>query len=96
MSSVVVAVYGRCVVLDGGKLPKLMPTTDVSLPIYEMHYLAFGKDSSSSFVGADGLDALPPLISEMIKLNRILLAINDFYETCVKGQPDGLLLEHAV
>ncbi|KFY12085.1 hypothetical protein V491_06917 [Pseudogymnoascus sp. VKM F-3775] len=78
------------------KLPKLMPTADVLLPMDEMHYLALRKDSSPSVVGSSELDALSPLVSEMIKLNRILLAINDFNETCVKGQPDGLLLEHAV
>jgi len=73
-----------------------MPTADIPLPMDEMHYLALRNDSPSNNVASDVLDALSPLVSEMIKLNRILLAINDFNETCVKGQPDGLLLEHAI
>lgn len=78
------------------KLPLLMPKVEVPLPIDELHYLALRHDSADNFMETVILDGPSPLLSEMIKLNRILVLINEFNERCVKDRPDGLLLEHAI
>ena len=78
------------------KLPLLMPKVEVPLPIDELHYLALRQDSADNFMETVILDGPSPLLSEMIKLNRILVLINEFNERCVKDRPDGLLLEHAI
>lgn len=79
------------------KLPLLMPKSDVPLPMDELPYLALRPDGSSpGFDGPDVIDGPSPLLTEMIKLNWILHAINEFNEACVINRPDGLLLEHAI
>ncbi|CAG8961079.1 hypothetical protein HYFRA_00002621 [Hymenoscyphus fraxineus] len=77
------------------KLPKHMPNVEIQLPMDEMRYLALTmspEPPESDMIQ----NSQSPLISEMIKLNRILLAINDFNESCVQDTPSGLILEHAI
>lgn len=77
------------------KLPKHMPNVEVQLPMDEMRYLALTVGPEP--IGLELIqETQSPLISEMIKLNRILLEINAFNESCVHDAPSGLILEHAV
>ncbi len=55
------------------KLPKLMPSLDIPLPVDELQYHALKYDSSLPFPESDHSS---PIMAEMIKLNRILLDIN--------------------
>lgn len=75
------------------KLPKLMPSLDIPLPVDELQYYVLKYDTSPPFLESDHSS---PIMAEMIKLNRILLDINDFNETCVQDHLEGLQLELAV
>ncbi|CZT40962.1 uncharacterized protein RSE6_00639 [Rhynchosporium secalis] len=75
------------------KLPKLMPNLDIPLPTDELQYLALRSDMS---LASPVSDRSSPILAEMIKLNRILLDINDFNEICVQEHLEGAQLEDAV
>ncbi|KAK0125524.1 hypothetical protein ONS95_000468 [Cadophora gregata] len=75
------------------KLPKLMPNLDIPLPTDELQYLSLGNDMP---LVSPGSDRSSPILAEMIKLNRILLAINNFNEKCVQEHLEGVQLEDAV
>lgn len=72
------------------KLPKLMPTVDVPLPMDDIPFLLLTYDPPSNLASQlSNPDNISPLIAEMIKLNRILQAINDFNQRCVTNPLDA-------
>jgi hypothetical protein len=79
-------------------LPKLMPDCDdVPLPMDELAFLALSRSDSDSPYPRSGESDLPsPMLAQMVKLNRILHAVNEFNKRCVKSNPDQGALESEV
>jgi hypothetical protein len=78
------------------KLPRFMPTdTVVALPIEEIPFSSMNLDVAPDLIIGNPLVA-SPLLSEMIKLNRILSHIIDFNQTCVSEHLEGKALEDGV
>jgi hypothetical protein len=76
------------------RLPRIMPIhSTVPLPTDEVSFSSmsehFGSDFHESTLSS-------PLLAEMIRLNRILVRIIDFNQTCVLEHPESSLLESGV
>lgn len=77
------------------KLPRIMPSDRiVPLPIDELPFLAMNNDPGSRSSGQSALSS--PLLSEMVKLNKILSKIIDFNQQCVREHLEGAPLEAGV
>ncbi|KAH8897243.1 hypothetical protein GQ53DRAFT_791831 [Thozetella sp. PMI_491] len=80
------------------KLPKVMPPSqDVPLPIDELSFLALQHGNEESSTQDDAaLSNNSQLLSQMVKLNRILSQINDFNQRCVVEDLDQHFVIHEV
>ncbi|KAK6077728.1 ZnF3 [Seiridium cupressi] len=78
------------------KLPRIMPNLhSVPLPMDELPFLSLPGGYATEIPGN-----LPtfgsPLLSQMIKLNRVLAQVNDFNRKCVEEPLDGRALEAGI
>jgi hypothetical protein len=78
------------------KLPRIMPMdSTVPFPIDEIPFSSMRADFTSNFINNPATFE-SPLLSEMIKLNRILLKVIDFNRRCVSEHLEGETLESGV
>ncbi|KAF9880228.1 ZnF3 [Colletotrichum karsti] len=77
------------------KLPKLLPArSDIPLPMDDLPFLSLSR---SAGVPAGPISTQSSQhLSQMVRLNRILLDINDFNQRCVAENPDWDALEVGV
>ncbi|KAI6784952.1 putative transcriptional regulatory protein -like protein [Emericellopsis cladophorae] len=77
------------------KLPRLQPVDGdgAPLPSDDLPFLHLQRAVTTP---APLLERRSPLISQMILLNRILLAVNDFNQACVSSPPSPVELENGV
>ncbi|KAK2002974.1 fungal-specific transcription factor domain-containing protein [Colletotrichum falcatum] len=82
------------------KLPKLLPArSDIPLPMDDLPFLSLDRNGASGTtagVGATLSSQSSQHLSQMVRLNRILLDINDFNQRCVAENPDWDALGHGV
>ncbi|TEA16703.1 hypothetical protein C8034_v011875 [Colletotrichum sidae] len=76
------------------KLPKLLPArSDIPLPMDDLPFLSLSRAGSHAApLSAQSSQHL----SQMVRLNRILLDVNDFNQRCVADNPDWDSLERGV
>lgn len=78
------------------KVPRIMPLdTTVSYPIDEIPFSSMSADFTSNFINNPATYE-SPILTEMIKLNRILLQVIDFNRRCVSEHLEGEALEIGV
>ncbi|KAG7139842.1 putative transcriptional regulatory protein like [Verticillium longisporum] len=78
------------------KLPKLLPNrTDISLPMDDLSYLALSPEGLAS-ARTSAFSHGSQLLAQMIKVNRILLEINNFNQRCVTENPTWETLSQGV
>ncbi|KAH8650183.1 hypothetical protein BX600DRAFT_442266 [Xylariales sp. PMI_506] len=78
------------------KLPRIMPSIhSVPLPMDEIPFLSLGSDFTGTLPSAQ-LTYGSPLLSQMIKLNRVLSQVNDFNKKCVEERLEGASLEYGI
>jgi hypothetical protein len=78
------------------KAPRIMPLqSSVSYPIDEIPFSSMSADFTSNFIN-NPTTFESPLLTEMIKLNRILLQVIDFNRRCVSEHLEGEALEAGV
>ncbi|KAJ4382174.1 hypothetical protein N0V86_002505 [Didymella sp. IMI 355093] len=78
------------------KVPRIMPLhSTVSYPIDEIPFSSMSADFTSNFIN-NPTTYESPILTEMIKLNRILLQVIDFNRRCVSEHLDGEALESGV
>ncbi|KAL1607082.1 hypothetical protein SLS59_002786 [Nothophoma quercina] len=78
------------------KVPRIMPLdSTVSYPIDEIPFSSMSADFTSNFINNPATYE-SPLMTEMIKLNRILLQVIDFNRRCVSEHLEGEALEMGV
>ncbi|WDK20996.1 fungal specific transcription factor domain-containing protein [Colletotrichum graminicola] len=82
------------------KLPKLLPArSDIPLPMDDLPFLSLDRSGASrttADAGATLSSQSSQHLSQMVRLNRILLDINDFNQRCVAENPDWDALGHGV
>ncbi|KAK2037061.1 hypothetical protein LZ31DRAFT_636276 [Colletotrichum somersetense] len=82
------------------KLPKLLPArSDIPLPMDDLPFLSLDRSGASgATMGANATlsSQSSQHLSQMVRLNRILLDINDFNQRCVAENPDWDTLGHGV
>ncbi|GJC78625.1 C6 transcription factor [Colletotrichum tofieldiae] len=82
------------------KLPKLLPArSDIPLPMDDLPFLSLSRSGASGATAAAGATLASQSsqhLSQMVRLNRILLDVNDFNQRCVAENPDWDALEHGV
>ncbi|OLN87532.1 putative transcriptional regulatory protein C530.11c-like protein 2, partial [Colletotrichum chlorophyti] len=80
------------------KLPKLLPArSDIPLPMDDLPFLSLSRNSSAVSGGGTNLSSHSSQhLSQMVRLNRILLDVNDFNQRCVAENPDWDTLEQGV
>jgi hypothetical protein len=75
------------------KLPRIMPNLHaVPLPMDELPFLSLPGNFASD-ISNDPSTLGSPLLSQMIKLNRVLAQVNDFNRKCVEERLEGSALE---
>lgn len=78
------------------KLPRIMPMeSTVPFPIDEIPFSSMRADFTSNFINNPATFE-SPLLTEMIKLNRILAKVIDFNRRCVSEHLEGETLEAGV
>ncbi|KAE9571158.1 hypothetical protein CGMCC3_g12718 [Colletotrichum fructicola] len=75
------------------KLPKLLPArSDIPLPMDDLPFLSMSRSVPAAPLSNQSSQHL----SQMVRLNRILLDINDFNQRCVAENPNWDSLEQGV
>ncbi|KXH40590.1 ZnF3 [Colletotrichum nymphaeae SA-01] len=78
------------------KLPKLLPArSDIPLPMDDLPFLSLSR-SGAGVTGTASAAQSSQLLSQMVRLNRILLDVNDFNQRCVADNPTWDVLEQGV
>ncbi|CCF35827.1 ZnF3 [Colletotrichum higginsianum] len=78
------------------KLPKLLPArSDIPLPMDDLPFVSLSRSGASSSSAASA-GAAAAACRCMVRLNRILLDVNDFNQRCVAENPDWDALESGV
>ncbi|KZM28379.1 DNA binding [Ascochyta rabiei] len=78
------------------KVPRIMPLdSTVSYPIDEIPFSSMSANFTSNFINNPATYG-SPILTEMIKLNRILLQVIDFNHRCVSEHLEGESLELGV
>ncbi|KAL2876629.1 hypothetical protein SGCOL_008208 [Colletotrichum sp. CLE4] len=78
------------------KLPKLLPArSDIPLPMDDLPFLSLSR-SGAGVTGMTSAAQSSQLLSQMVRLNRILLDVNDFNQRCVADNPTWDALEQGV
>ncbi|OHE90453.1 ZnF3 [Colletotrichum orchidophilum] len=78
------------------KLPKLLPArSDIPLPMDDLPFLSLSR-SGTGATSATLASHSSQLLSQMVRLNRILLDITDFNQRCVAENPEWDTLEQGV
>ncbi|WYZ44712.1 hypothetical protein EsH8_VIII_000028 [Colletotrichum jinshuiense] len=78
------------------KLPKLLPArSDIPLPMDDLPFLSLSR-SGQGVANATLSSQSSQHLSQMVRLNRILLEVNDFNQRCVAENPDWDSLEQGV
>jgi hypothetical protein len=81
----------------GVGLPRMMPSLDsIPLPMDETMFLGLGRGSSLPPDFDVDSAVLSSLQAQMIKLNRILVEINELNKRTVSGHTGGVILEDTV
>ncbi|KAF6826057.1 C6 transcription factor [Colletotrichum plurivorum] len=77
------------------KLPKLLPArSDIPLPMDDLPFLSLSRSGGPAAATAASLSSQH--LSQMVRLNRILLDVNDFNQRCVAENPGWDALEQGV
>lgn len=75
------------------KLPRIMPNLhSIPLPMDELSFLSLSSGFANDVPSAHPTFA-SPLLSQMIKLNRVLAQVNDFNRRCIEERLEGSSLE---
>lgn len=78
------------------KLPRVMPNLhSVPYPMDELPFLSLSSGYAGDVPGPTPTFATP-LLSQMIKLNRVLAQVNDFNRKCVEERLEGPALEGGI
>ncbi|KAF6807728.1 C6 transcription factor [Colletotrichum sojae] len=79
------------------KLPKLLPArSDIPLPMDDLPFLSLSRSGGPAAAATAAASLSSQHLSQMVRLNRILLDVNDFNQRCVAENPGWDALEQGV
>ena len=80
------------------KLPRMLPFDGLGapLPMDDLPFLHLVRTADGAPSPTPEFERRSPLIHEMVRLNRILLEVNDFNQACVANPPTPVELENGV
>lgn len=80
------------------KLPIMLPFDGhgAPLPMDDLPFLHLVRTEDGAPSPTPDFERRSPLINEMVRLNRILLEVNDFNQACVTNSPSPVELENGV